>query len=284
MAKAKDKMDISGDKLNDFVLMDTDEVFVPDGRLRKIDKGKVKGLVESMTKQGQLQPILVDKMGNLLDGNHRLTACIELGRRVEAKIVDVVDSDIARLIEIDTNLVRSELTPQQQEEHLVERKKIYLKLYPDTAKGGKSKGEDKTFVEDTAEKLGVSKKTVERAIRRGENASEDLKEAREEGKVSSADMDKIITLAGNDKEKQKEALKDVLAKKKEPKEEKGTKTVLPVDLSYYEEQIKELKCDNDKLRGEKNKAEVDLAKAMEQIIKFQERIKKAKQANPELKI
>jgi ParB family chromosome partitioning protein len=276
--KSTTQMGVDGDKVTDVVLLDANEVFVPDGRLRKIDKAKVKGMVESISKHGQLQPILVDKMGNLLDGNHRLQACIELGKRVEAKVMDIIDERVARLIEIDTNLVRNELSPTEQERHLVERKKIYLELYPETARGGKSKGEAKTFVEDTAEKMGVSKKTVERAIKRGETASEELVEARENKEISTADMDAIIGKTGADKGAQKEALKDVLAKKKEvkekpKKEELGMKNVLPIDESYYKEQIEELKVDNGKLRNAYSKLEVDLAKAKEQIIKLQERIK-----------
>lgn len=280
------KVGVDGDKVSDIILMDANEVFVPDGRLRKVDKSKVKGLVESISKHGQLQPILVDKMGNLLDGNHRLSACIELGIRVEAKVMDVIDEDVARLIEIDTNLIRNDLSPVEQEKHLVERKRIYLKLYPETAKGGKSKGDSKTFVEDTAEKMGVSKKTVERAIKRGETASEELQEARESKEISTSDMDTIIGKVGADPVKQKEALKDVLAKKKEAKEApKANKDVLPVDEGYYKEQIEELKVDNGKLRAEKSKLEVDLAKAKAEIIKLQGKIVgMVKAKEPKMKI
>lgn len=280
------QMGVSGDTVDNVLFLEVSEVFVPDDRERPLNKSKVKSLQDSIMKLGQLQPIVVDKVGNLIAGNHRLEACRLLGVRVKATVLDEINEDKIKLIEIDENLIRSELTPSQLEVHLAKRKEIYTRLYPETKRGGKPKeGEVKTFVEDTAEKTGMHPKTVQRAIRRGENASEELREARDGGKITTGDIDSIISDVGSNHEEQSAKLKALLATKSEPKEKKtkvelGTKDSLPIDLEYY----KGLEGQVDSLKEALKDKDKDIEKLNMTITKLQKRIEKAKLSNPDLKI
>ena len=280
------QMGVTGDAVENILYLDVNEVYVPDDRERPLNKVKVNSLKDSISKTGQLQPIIVDKVGNLIAGNHRLEACRLLGIRVKAEVLDEINEDKIKLIEIDENLIRTELTPSQLELHLAKRKEIYTRLFPDTKRGGKSKGEEaKTFVEDTAEKTGMHHKTIQRTIRRGENASEELREARDNGEISTSDMDKIITEAGSNPEEQHEKLKALLATKTEPKEKpKKAKEEkpesLPVDLEYY----KDLEKERDELKAILKEKDKEITKLNTTVSKLQGRIEKAKLANPDLKI
>lgn len=280
------QMGVTGDAVENILYLDVNEVYVPDDRERPLNKVKVNSLKDSISKTGQLQSIIVDKVGNLIAGNHRLEACRLLGIRVKAEVLDEINEDKIKLIEIDENLIRTELTPSQLELHLAKRKEIYTRLFPETRRGGKAKGEEaKTFVEDTAEKTGLHPKTIQRTIRRGENASEELREARDSGEISTSDMDKIITESGSNHEEQHEKLKALLATKAEPKEKpkkvKEEKTEsLPVDLEYY----KDLEKERDDLKALLKERDKEITKLNATVSKLQGRIEKAKLANHDLKI
>lgn len=294
------QLDITADELTGFIKANPKEIFVPEGRFRGLKKDRVKVLAESIEKNGQLQPIIIDKMGNLIDGYHRLEACILLDIEVECKISNENDVDKLALMEIDTNLIRTELTPTELENHLVQRKEIYERLYPETKKGGKAKDADvKTFVQDTAETIGKSEKTVQRAVRRGREASNELKEARDKGDIGTTEIDKILTEVGDDKEAQNVKLKELLAKKEVPKvsKEKEETVAKGIDTNIENEVIA-LQVSNNALL-ELQSHEIQTIKELEDIIKDLEakldkanksvdnlkaRIYKAKTAHPELKI
>ena len=266
--------------LNNFIKVNPSDIFIPEGRFRPLNKAFVKDLAESIQNSGQLQPIQIDKNLNLIDGNHRVHACISLGIQVEAKIVDELDPDKIALIEIDSNLTRKELTQRELEEHLVERKKIYLKLFPNTAKGKKrEEGDPASFVEDTAEKTGKSKRTIERAIKRGTEASDELKDARDNGEINNAELDKVICEAGTDAEEQKAKLVELLQAKKEAKD-----TTLPADEIDYKKEFEKLQKENKKLQDSNSKYQLQVDKLKGDIEKLRERIALAKQNDPKLKI
>jgi ParB-like chromosome segregation protein Spo0J len=305
--------DITMDELDGFIEMDTKEVHVPKGRFRPLDPKAVESLKESIEKHKQLQPIIVSKAGDLIDGNHRLHACKELGIKVIANIIDEVNEDQLKLIEIDTNLIRKELSATETENHLAERKRLYNLLYPDTAKRG-AKSTDasgkKNFSASTAELTGSSEKTVERAVKRGSEASPELQQARDDKKISTSDIDNIIKDVGSDTEKQHEAMKNLIKKKAESKAEADKKKLdkakkeenIPEDVStiadeFQDENIElhaELQKVRDelfsvaqeleKVKKELNKKKTSLTKANKSVENLQQRIEKAKTANPELKI
>lgn len=82
-------------------------------RVRK-DLGDLTPLVSSLRKYGQLSPILIDTDHELIAGFRRLEAAKRLGwRSVEVIIVDTV-SDVQKLeIELEENIQRRNLTPDE---------------------------------------------------------------------------------------------------------------------------------------------------------------------------
>jgi len=156
-----------------------------ENRMRPLDDAKVAELAASIAELGLLQPIGVRPDGTLVYGYHRLEACKQLGwTEIPAVVVDGDDLR-AELAEIDENLIRSELTVLEQSEHIGRRKRIYEQLYPHAKpevqrlRGLKpfqnpsavnltalevSTPKVPTFVQDTAQKLGVSERTARRLV------------------------------------------------------------------------------------------------------------------------
>jgi len=93
-------------------------------RLRPVDEGTVVGLVESIRVSGLLQPILVNTAGILGAGAHRLEAVKRLGwSTVTAKVLDLDEAGM-RLVEVDENLQRNELSVLEVAEHIVLREEL----------------------------------------------------------------------------------------------------------------------------------------------------------------
>jgi ParB family chromosome partitioning protein len=156
-----------------------------ENRMRPLDSEKVAQLAASIAELGLLQPIGIRPDGTLVYGYHRLEACKRLGwTEIPAVVVDGDDLH-AELAEIDENLIRSELTVLEQSEHIGRRKRIYEQLYPHAKpevqrlRGLKpfrnpsavnltalevSTPKVPTFVQDTAQKLGVSERTARRLV------------------------------------------------------------------------------------------------------------------------
>ncbi len=301
MSKYDKNFGIDGDELSNYIKVLPSEVFVPEGRFRPLDMKAVKVLKESIVNSGQLEPIIIDKMGNLIDGNHRLKACEELKINIEAKVIDEVDTDKLALIEIDTNLIRKELTQTEVENHLAERKKIYLKLFPETAQGGKAKGNKQTFAENTAEATGESVRNVQRKVKRGEESTPEMQEARDNGEINNKELDTINKeTEGQDTEVKNQALKDLIKKKIDKKEKPEVKEVKSIDddtppfevnnetleLEHNKllEKYETLELEHNKLLEKYETLEVKLEKAEKSVKNYRDRIKKAKDSNPELKI
>lgn len=82
-------------------------------RVRK-DLGDLSALMESMRAHGLMTPILVNKDKELIAGQRRLESAKRLGwKTVEANVVDK-DDELERLeMEVDENLQRKELTPEE---------------------------------------------------------------------------------------------------------------------------------------------------------------------------
>jgi N6-adenosine-specific RNA methylase IME4/ParB-like chromosome segregation protein Spo0J len=133
---------------------------------------------------GLLHPIVVDETGRLIAGLHRVEAAKSLGwKTIKHLTVRGLDEDAATLAEIDENLMRADLSPAENAIHVAERKRIYLKMHPETAstrqRGGPGRGKknesqnairlDPAFVDDAAAKTGKHRATVARAAARGEN-------------------------------------------------------------------------------------------------------------------
>lgn len=139
-------------------------------RRRPIDRMVVAQLRESIEREGLLHPITVRMDGNklrLVSGAHRFEAVLELGcNHIPVVIHDLSDEE-AEVIELEENLVRNDLTTQQRNEQ-IRRLAELLKLgqnVPVSGKGGRGR---LGLAMQLAQKLGLQKKTVQRALNGGQ--------------------------------------------------------------------------------------------------------------------
>jgi N6-adenosine-specific RNA methylase IME4 len=175
-----------------------DGIAVSPNRLRALNQSKINTLVESMSRQGLLHPILVrprsDTGFTLIAGWHRLEAARQLKwDTIRVEIREGVSDEQAELDEIDENLIRGELSPAETAIHHARRKELYLIVHPEKARGkapggGRGKGkrpppvfnfddpplEERkncalpNYAEQAAAETGSSKRTVEMAVARGQ--------------------------------------------------------------------------------------------------------------------
>lgn len=147
---------------------------------REASLSGINELARSISEVGLLNPITVDPNHTLIAGLHRLEAAKRLGWTEIECTVCGLEGLQAELAEIDENVVRTALSTIEYGELLERRKELYESLYPETKVGlsqaagmnratgkhvsDKSSPTSKSFAKDTAEKLGVSVRTVERTI------------------------------------------------------------------------------------------------------------------------
>ena len=157
------------------------EIKVNSGR-REASLNGIDELAQSISEVDLLNPITVDPDHTLIAGLHRLEAAKRLGWIEIECTVCGLEGLQAELAEIDENVVRTALSTIEYGELLERRKEIYESLYPETKAGlaqaagmnraaGKHVGDKmsatclpKSFTHDTAGKLGVSARTIERTI------------------------------------------------------------------------------------------------------------------------
>nr|WP_325258901.1 ParB N-terminal domain-containing protein [uncultured Oscillibacter sp.] len=151
----------------------------------------VRELADSIAEIGLLNPVTVSQSCTLIAGLHRLEAAKLLGWTEIECVVSGLEGLRAELAEIDENFVRSDLTPLEFGELLLRRKEIYEALHPEsvqTNQGGPFRGNQhqevsdkmtqttKSFAQDTAEKLGVGRRTVERQVQIAKNLTPETKD------------------------------------------------------------------------------------------------------------
>ncbi len=180
------------------------QVNVNAGR-READPEAVQKLADSISKVGLINPITVDQEYTLIAGLHRLEAAKRLGWTEIKCTVSDLEGLQAELAEIDENFVRKDLSDDEFRELLLRRKEIYEALHPETKHGmrngqtSKDRNlrflETKPFAVDTAEKIGVSRATVERQIQTAKNLTPEAKGIIKGNKVSKTDALKLSRLA-----------------------------------------------------------------------------------------
>lgn len=155
------------------------DIIVED-RLRDIDESWAAAIAETVKDRGLDQPVTVRRAGvkfRLVAGAHRLRACALAGlERINANVRDLDDNE-ARIVEIDENLIRRELSPLDRAIFLAQRKAAWEKLNPETKHGGNRKslkdGDDiksqtlrleNRFTLDVAKKTGFSERTIQMAV------------------------------------------------------------------------------------------------------------------------
>ena len=102
------------------IVLNPADIIVGD-RLRALDRESVERLKESISRIGLKTPISVRSSvqgWTLVAGRHRLAACIELGIKQIAVVVETSSELDARLWEIAENLHRAELTTLERAEHV----------------------------------------------------------------------------------------------------------------------------------------------------------------------
>lgn len=156
-----------------------DEIKINPGR-RETSLSGIDELTRSISEVGLLNPITVAPDYTLIAGLHRLEAVKHLGwAEIECTIYSL-DGLQAKLAEIDENVVRTALSAIEYGELLEHRKEIYESIHPETKAGlsqaagmnravgkhvsDKMSPTSKSFAQDTAEKLGVSVRTVQRTM------------------------------------------------------------------------------------------------------------------------
>lgn len=156
------------------------EININPGR-REASAESIEELARSISEIGLLNPITIDQEHTLIAGLHRLEAAKWLGWTEIECAVTGLEGLQAELAEIDENIVRSELSAVEYGAVLLRRKEIYEALHPETRAtydGGSFRGNQhcgevtdkmsatsKSFAKDTADRLGVTTRTVERYVR-----------------------------------------------------------------------------------------------------------------------
>lgn len=170
------------------MLININDIKINPGR-REATLADVQRLSESIADVGMMNPITVTADYTLIAGLHRLEAAKRLGwTEIECSVSDM-DALHTELAEIDENVIRTGLSDLELSELLARRKKIYETLHPATiarnlpghasnyeSSSDKLTGEEKPFSQDTAERMGVSPRTVERHVQIGENLTTEAKE------------------------------------------------------------------------------------------------------------
>ena len=185
--------------------MKISDVKINPGR-RDTQQRNVEELARSISAVGLMNPITVTQDNTLIAGLHRLEAVKLLGWTEIECVVSEADGLQAELAEIDENFVRAGLSHRELGDLLLRRKELYEAIHPETRQGqrnGQTVKNDnltvlgaKPFSEDTADKLGISKRTVERLVQTAANLTPEAKKTiRDAGdKITKGDALKISRL------------------------------------------------------------------------------------------
>ena len=164
--------------------MKISEIKINPGR-RDTQQRNVEELARSIAAVGLMNPITVTQDNTLIAGLHRLEAVKLLGWTKIECVVSEADGLQAELAEIDENFVRAGLSHRELGDLLLRRKELYEAIHPETRQGQRngqtaknanfSLLETKSFAQDTADKLGVSKRTVEQLVQTARDLTPEAK-------------------------------------------------------------------------------------------------------------
>ena len=164
--------------------MKISDIKINPGR-RDTQQRNVEELARSIAAVGLMNPITVTQDNTLIAGLHRLEAVKLLGWTEIECVVSEADGLQAELAEIDENFVRAGLSHRELGDLLLLRKELYEAIHPETRQGQRngqtaknanfSLLETKSFAQDTADKLGVSKRTVEQLVQTARDLTPEAK-------------------------------------------------------------------------------------------------------------
>ena len=153
-------------------------------RLRTLDEAAVEQLMESIGARDLDTPIIVRPFAlvdpadiarwgpetpglyMLVAGAHRVEACRRLGRSHIPAFVRELSPQAARIVEIDENLVRADLTALDRAAFLSARKELYEQQHPESRRGGDQRTGRSvpSFVAASADTTGWAPRTIQRAV------------------------------------------------------------------------------------------------------------------------
>lgn len=164
----------------------------------------IEELSKSIAEIGLLNPLTVEQDYTLIAGLHRLEAVKLLGWKDVECTVTTLEGLQAELAELDENIIRCDFSSMESNDLLLRRKEIYESLHPETQHGKRngqtSKNEESSFLEakpftqDTAEKLGVSRRTVEKKIKIARDLVPEAKKIVTEHSIGSESALKLARL------------------------------------------------------------------------------------------
>lgn len=176
----------------DVVEIPIDEIKV-NRRMRRTDEERIKDLAESIKNIGLLHNICVAQKDDtyvLLSGLHRLEAFKILGRTTIPASCRESNEHIDELIQVEENLVRSELNAIQTAEHIIKREELLIALGRKAVVGNNQYTEDKITNEDLARQMGYTKRTYQYK-RSVANLNPEVKDLLSETKFAENLMDMV---------------------------------------------------------------------------------------------
>ena len=138
-------------------------------------------LKDSIRENGLWMPIIVNNAGEILDGHHRFRACVELEISPKHAIREFENKLLEKKFVIECNLKRRQLNDFQKSELGIELLQINEDLAKERmiqAHTGKLSKDNitGTSVQLTADEIGLSRGTFERAKKIIENSTEEIKQ------------------------------------------------------------------------------------------------------------
>lgn len=95
------------------------------GQRVRDDYGDMESLANSIKEHGLLHPIVVDSNNNLIAGCRRLLACERIGmKEIEVKVLKDISEKKLRVLELEENIRRKDLTELEKSKNLVELAEI----------------------------------------------------------------------------------------------------------------------------------------------------------------
>ncbi len=174
-------------------------------------------LAESISELGLLQPILISKDNQLIAGHRRFLACEKLGlKEIECNKINPRNELHKLDMELAENVKREDFNPMELARGLARRKELYEFEHPETkvgATGGRgsikkidivpgTESIAERFVENTAKKIGMSERFVEKHLQLN-NIKPEL-----QNQVENNKLNKSQALAIHRKEKRIEKTKE----------------------------------------------------------------------------
>lgn len=186
----------------------------------------VEKLKKSIETVGLINPLIINEDNELIAGGRRFSALKELGIS-KVPVVQVNKSTLEQeLISIDENLIRKDLSNIELEQSLSRGREIYETLFPKATKYEEEDlstpemnevhsdlpNDQRSFIDLTAEKTGLSKRVIKSAIDREERASSKVKSLRAMGELNASQTNELIKLSKNEQEHIADLIKDKPAK------------------------------------------------------------------------